>query len=166
LCPCAAVPAGGTGAFGTPFYRRHSQNSAQLSSVPPHSPTKSTRRRDSSRHVDKDPRCLFRMRAMMTRTAERILEPPAFNLVLYSANKRGNRNTMRPIAHQIAELSAKIERARRLVAEHRLHAPDIASSKSSVIAHDLTHWLSSLEARREELLRQSRLIAQRDREVA
>ena len=69
---------------------------------------------------------------------------------------------MRPIAHQIAELTAKIERARRLVAEHRRQA----SSKSLVIAHDLTHWLSSLEAKREDLLRQGRLIAQRDREVA
>jgi hypothetical protein len=106
------------------------------------------------------------MRAMMTRTAEGISEPQACNLVLHSLNKRGNRNSMRPIAHQITELNAKIERARRLVAEHRLHALGIASSKSYVIVHDLTNWLSSLEARREELLRQSHLIAQRDREVA
>jgi hypothetical protein len=78
---------------------------------------------------------------------------------------------MRPIAHQIAALNAKLERARRLVAEHRrdtrgLHARGGEASKSYVILHDLTNWLHSLEARREDLLRQSHLMAQRDREVA
>ena len=73
---------------------------------------------------------------------------------------------MRPIAHQIAALDANIQRARRLVAEHRLHARAVELSKSYVIIHDLTHWLHSLEARRESLLRQSHLMAQRDREVA
>jgi len=79
---------------------------------------------------------------------------------------------MRPIAHQIVALNAQIERARRLVAEHRrddtqgLHAWDVEASKSYVIVHDLTNWLHSLEARRDDLLRQSRLIAQREREVA
>jgi hypothetical protein len=128
--------------------------------------SKSTKRRDSSRHVDKNRGTPFPARAMMTRTAERIWELRGCNPVLYSAGERGNRNTMRPIAHQIAELNARIERARRLVAEHRLQPLDVASSKSYVIVHDLTNWLYSLEARREELLRQSHLIAQRDREVA
>jgi hypothetical protein len=69
---------------------------------------------------------------------------------------------MRPIASRIAVLSAKIDRARQLVAEHRLHEV----SKSDVIVHDLTSWLHSLEARMEDLRRQSDLMAQRDREVA
>jgi hypothetical protein len=73
---------------------------------------------------------------------------------------------MRPIAHQIAALDANIQQAHRLVAEHRLHARAVEPSKSYVIIHDLTHWLHSLEARRENLLRQSHLMAQRDREVA
>jgi hypothetical protein len=69
---------------------------------------------------------------------------------------------MRPIASRIAVLNAKIDRARQLVAEHRLHEV----SKSYVIVHNLTNWLHSLEATREDLLRQSHLMAQRDREVA
>ena len=78
---------------------------------------------------------------------------------------------MIPIANQIATLNAKIDRARQLVAEHqqgarRLHARDEEASKSYVLVHDLTHWLHNLEARRENLLRQSRLMAQRGREVA
>jgi hypothetical protein len=77
---------------------------------------------------------------------------------------------MRPIANRISALDVKIERARRLVAEHQkklsVHAQRDEASNSYVIVHDLTHWLHSLEARREDLLRQSLLIAQRDREVA
>jgi hypothetical protein len=78
---------------------------------------------------------------------------------------------MPSIANQIAALSAKIERARYLVAEHRrdargLHARDDQASKSYVIVHDLTNWLHSLEARRENLLRQSHLVAQKERDVA
>jgi hypothetical protein len=57
------------------------------------------------------------------------------------------------------------------LAEHQLgarslHASDDEASKSYVLIHDLTHWLNSLEARREHLLRQSRLMARRRREVA
>jgi hypothetical protein len=89
----------------------------------------------------------------------------------YSANERGSPNAMPPIVHQFAALNAKIERARRLVAEHRrgtrgVYAPDVEASKSYVIVHDLTNWLHSLEARKEDLLRQSHLMAQREREVA
>jgi hypothetical protein len=69
---------------------------------------------------------------------------------------------MRPLASRIAVLNAKIDRARQLVAEHHLHEV----STSYVIVHDLTNWLHSLEARKEDLLRQSHLLAQRDREVA
>jgi hypothetical protein len=76
-----------------------------------------------------------------------------------------------PIAHQIAALNAKIERARRLVTEHRagmrgLHTRDVDASESYIIVHDLTSWLHALEARREDLLRQSHLMARREREVA
>jgi hypothetical protein len=56
------------------------------------------------------------------------------------------------------------------VAEHqkgaRSRARDDKASKSFVLIHDLTHWLHSLEARREDLLRKSRLMVQRGREVA
>ena len=75
---------------------------------------------------------------------------------------------MNPMAQRIAALNAKIDRGRRAVAEHRqgarsLHARDVEASKSYVLIHDLTHWLHSLEARRENLLRQSQLMAQRGR---
>jgi hypothetical protein len=51
------------------------------------------------------------------------------------------------------------------VAEHQkgarsLRARDDKASKSFVLIHDLTHWLHSLEARREDLLRKSRLMVQ------
>jgi hypothetical protein len=78
---------------------------------------------------------------------------------------------MNPIANQIVALNAKINRARQLVAEHQkgarsLRARDDKASKSFVLIHDLTHWVHSLEARREDLLRKSRLMVQRGREVA
>ena len=67
------------------------------------------------------------------------------------------------MAQRIAPLNAKIDRGRRAVAEHRqgarsLHARDVEASKSYVLIHDLTHWLHNLEARRENLLRQSQLM--------
>jgi predicted nucleic acid-binding Zn ribbon protein len=75
---------------------------------------------------------------------------------------------MRSITNQIVALNAKIERARRLVAEHQRDAPARGdqATKSYIIVHDLTHWLHSLEARRENLLLQSHLMAQRESEVA
>jgi hypothetical protein len=77
---------------------------------------------------------------------------------------------MKPIASRIAALTAKIDRARQLVAEHQrrarsINARDDEASKSYVLIHDLTHWLHSLESRRENLIRQSRLMAQRGREL-
>jgi hypothetical protein len=49
---------------------------------------------------------------------------------------------MNPIAQRIAALNAKIDRGRRVVAEHRqgarsLHARDVEASKSYVLIHDL-----------------------------
>ena len=78
---------------------------------------------------------------------------------------------MKTIANQIVALNAKINSARQLVAEHQMRAQglrggDDGVSKSFVLIHDLTHWLHSLEARRDDLFRQSRLRAQRRREVA
>ena len=78
---------------------------------------------------------------------------------------------MNPITNRVAALTAKIERARQLVAEHKqvaqsLNARDDEVSRSYVLIHDFNHWLQSLEARRENLLRQSQLMAQREREVA
>ena len=75
--------------------------------------------------------------------------------------------TMNPIANRIAALNAQIDRARQLVAERQrsarsLQARDDETSKSYVLIHDLTHWLHSLEARRENLLRQSQLMAKRE----
>jgi len=61
-----------------------------------------------------------------------------------------------------AAIDAKIERARRLVAEEQrrawgLHARGDGAAKSHVLIHDLIHWLHKLEAQRENLLRLSRL---------
>ena len=68
-----------------------------------------------------------------------------------------------------AAIDAKIERARRLVAEEQrrawgLHTRDDQgpvcfreAAKSRVLINDLTHWLHKLEAQRENLLRLSRL---------
>jgi hypothetical protein len=75
---------------------------------------------------------------------------------------------MPAITHQFAALNAKIERARRLVAEHRraargLYARDVEASKPYIIVHDLTNWLHSLEAKKEDLLRHGHLMAQRER---
>ena len=62
----------------------------------------------------------------------------------------------------LAAINAKIERARRLVAEEQrrawgLHARGDGAAKSHVLIHDLIHWLHKLEAQRENLLRLSRL---------
>jgi hypothetical protein len=73
---------------------------------------------------------------------------------------------MKPIANRIAALDAKIDRARQLVAEHQQGANARDDKASYLLIHDLTHWLHSLEARRENLLLESRLMAQKTRDVA
>jgi hypothetical protein len=72
---------------------------------------------------------------------------------------------MKTIADQIVALNTKIYRARQLVAEHQKSARSLRgrgdrASKTSVLIYDLTHWLHGLEARRDDLFRQSRLMAQ------
>ena len=93
------------------------------------------------------------------------------NLVLCLANEESDdlqpaQQAMKPIANRIAALNAKIDRARQLVAEHQQGADARDNKASNVLIHDLTHCLHSLEARRENLLLQSRLMAQRKRDVA
>jgi hypothetical protein len=91
-----------------------------------------------------------------------------------SHKQRGSRERANALAsnamNPIAALDAKIERARQLVAEQRqrarsLHTRDDETSKSRQLIHDLTHWLHNLEGQRDNLLRESRFMAQRGREV-
>lgn len=63
---------------------------------------------------------------------------------------------------QLAALNAKIARGRELVAEQQRR---VRAAKSRILVHDLTHWLRNLELKRENLLRQSRLDAQRERDA-
>jgi hypothetical protein len=62
---------------------------------------------------------------------------------------------------QLNALDAEIARARQLVAEQQRRVPDRHrlgdGANSRELLHDLAYWLRSLEACRENLLRQNRL---------